>query len=1004
MDKRENSEYVLKILFLVMTVLFSYVIIHCLNAWDTLQVEGYGGLSDAINMGLKHLKEKPFQIRYSNSVKNNLWVIGLVIFVAYGLLFFNRHVTLFGREFGSARWANRKEERAFADKEEKKNVIMSMNIRMSLNPRVSKRNLNILLVGGSGAGKTRYFVKPNIMQMNCSYIITDPKGDTFKSTAKMLEDAGYEVILFNLFEKGNSACYNFFSYIHKESDILKLATLLIRGTKPAEQQNAASDPFWDNAGILLAEAFIGYIWLEEKEERKNMETFMELLSQASASEEDENQKSCVDEKFERLEKEHGSNYFPCKQYNLYKKAAGKTAKSILITLGASLSAFNLKEIIELTRTDTLHLESLGDKKKALFILISDTDKSMNFLVSMLYTQLFDELSFRADFGEVKWTEGQTYYHSRYSLIDKREDLEKLYKEYISAEGDKKRDRLYQKIYQKMDEIEEEFGIPPLKERVISEEVIDKYIHAINDLSRRMNRKKEQLKVYYKNLVHVNKALSLIQQSKGEVRRNVKSIEQKEIDKFKRLKDIIHRRLLYEYGISAEYKGKDAEEKFLGDINLLIKELYKNDNLYGSEKTLRERIEYVTIKKKQMEALKKSIKEDYGRSKKEKRKKEDKKKKICEIEKEINVIEKVTFYEFGIKDFSKKMNGGSLPVHVRCLLDEFRNITPIPDFQQIIATIRSRNISATIILQNLAQLKEMYKDAWENISGNCDTFVFLGGQEQQTLEYVSKKLGKLTLDKRSNGLSRGTHGSSSENWDKLGRELKTADEIGRMDNNDCMIFIRGMYPYYTRKYDLKRHKQYKKLCEHIENEDDPNFYPYKKKFITSEAATSILLDKEKIENEKLLSISIDETIKASISADAFMLNGSQSQKNPMVDVILKSARKREALGKQIIKNYVDRELQEAEVPYGILMSAAQTFMMEVNEKESEEKEKKKVIEESTQEESIEKKNITEEILKSAIPFENKEKEGEEIVVHNELESENKKELEEKESGFEDFEEE
>ena len=592
MDKRENSEYVLKILFLVMTVLFSYVIIHCLNAWDTLQVEGYGGLSDAINMGLKHLKEKPFQIRYSNSVKNNLWVIGLVIFVAYGLLFFNRHVTLFGREFGSARWANRKEERAFADKEEKKNVIMSMNIRMSLNPRVSKRNLNILLVGGSGAGKTRYFVKPNIMQMNCSYIITDPKGDTFKSTAKMLEDAGYEVILFNLFEKGNSACYNFFSYIHKESDILKLATLLIRGTKPAEQQNAASDPFWDNAGILLAEAFIGYIWLEEKEERKNMETFMELLSQASASEEDENQKSCVDEKFERLEKEHGSNYFPCKQYNLYKKAAGKTAKSILITLGASLSAFNLKEIIELTRTDTLHLESLGDKKKALFILISDTDKSMNFLVSMLYTQLFDELSFRADFGEVKWTEGQTYYHSRYSLIDKREDLEKLYKEYISAEGDKKRDRLYQKIYQKMDEIEEEFGIPPLKERVISEEVIDKYIHAINDLSRRMNRKKEQLKVYYKNLVHVNKALSLIQQSKGEVRRNVKSIEQKEIDKFKRLKDIIHRRLLYEYGISAEYKGKDAEEKFLGDINLLIKELYKNDNLYGSEKTLRERIEYI----------------------------------------------------------------------------------------------------------------------------------------------------------------------------------------------------------------------------------------------------------------------------------------------------------------------------------------------------------------------------------------------------------------------------
>lgn len=921
--EKKNENYLEKILFFLAAILLCVILLHCVNAWDSFKgTELENNLIEAISYGMNHFQSNPFALRYSETVQIVLAYYATIIFVVYIMLFVNRKVTLFGREFGSARWATRREEKKFADKDEKNNIILSQDIRMSLNPKVTGRNLNILVNGGTGAGKTWYLVTPNMMQLNCNYVVTDPKGSTFKSLARMLENDGYEVLLLNLIEKEYSGCYNFFEYIHKESDILKVSMLLIKSTNPPEQQASGGDPFWDNSAIIWLEATIGLVWMEYPKEQQNMETIMHLLALSTASEEDENQKSPVDEIFEALEKKKGKNYFPCKQYSLYKKAAGKTAKSILITIGARLSAFNLKEIRDMTRTDTLHLDQLGYGKKALFLVIPDTDTSLNFLVTMIYTQLFDELFFQADFGEMKWSDGQAYYHSRKSLIDKRNKLESLLKAYLAASNDaasgrRKIEKLRNGIYSVMDEIEKEFGVPPLKERILKEQTVDTYMESLDTLSRRMNQRTGQLKRYYHMLLHADKILHKInQEAKKLTNKNLIHARQAQKEKYEKIRTVIKRRLLYEYGIAMPYKGKDAEIKFLHDIRMVYEELERSHEEYGSKNTLFERRERMEALLKQKAALTKSVKEDYYFWEIKKRK--NQKEQIKKIKEKIRILETITFYEFGIKDMSKRLNGGKLPRHVRCILDEFANISPIPDFQKILAVMRSRNVSATIILQNLAQLKEKFKDAWENITGNCDTFVFLGGQEQQTLKYVSEKLGKLTLDKRTNGLSRGNMSNSSENWDRLGRELKTSDEIGRMPNEDCIIFVRGMYPYYSKKYKTQKHKMYKEVCQDLENESAPNFYPYKKIFVTEEAAQKMLIDHDKEENRRLLKAGIDKTIKSKIFSERTSYAKSIAQ-TEAVDTILTAGRTK-SMEKQVIDTYIRKS--KTNIPYAVQMSASQ----------------------------------------------------------------------------------
>lgn len=473
-----------------------------------------------------------------------------------------------GEEHGSARWATKKEAAKLADKKDaSNNIILTNDVQMSLNTRQTRKNLNVLIIGGSGAGKTRFYVKPNIMQMNTSYIVTDPKGELLRSTGKMLENNGYTVKVFNLINMKNSFNYNPFAYLqdangkYNDANVIKLINVLMKNTKKEGQ--SSGDQFWDDSteALLLALAF--FIVYEGNENEKNFATVMELLQLAEVKEEEEDYKSPLDFIFEDLEAQ--DKYHPAvKYYKIFKKAAGKTAKSILISAGVRLKAFLNDDVINLTHKDTINITEIGEKKTALFVVIPDSDDTFNFLVAMLYTQIFDVL-------------------------------------------------------------------------------------------------------------------------------------------------------------------------------------------------------------------------------------------------------------YGLADFKY---GGRLPVHVRFMLDEFANIGTIPRFDKLIATMRSREISVNTIIQNMAQLKTLYKDSWESIVGNCDSLLFLGGKEQTSLEYISKALGKETIDTLNRNRSKSYRNSSTtQNEGILGRELMTADEVGAMPDSDCILLVRGLRPFYSKKFVIEKHKNY---C-FIEDSNKSNAY-------------------------------------------------------------------------------------------------------------------------------------------------------------------------------------
>ena len=470
-----------------------------------------------------------------------------------------------GREYGSARWGTAKEALKLADKNNKNNnIILTNDVQMSLNTYQTQKNLNVLVIGSSGSGKTRFYVKPNLMQMNTSYIITDPKGELLRSCGKMLEKNGYNVRVFNLINMKHSCNYNPFAYLqdaegkYSDSNVIKLINVLMKNTKKEGQANG--DQFWEDSAEALLLALSFYIVYEGKRNEKNFAAVMDLLQLAMVREDDEDYKSPLDIMFEELEA-RDKNHPAVGYYKIFKKAAGKTAKSILISTAVRLKAFLNKDIINLTGKDTVNIPEIGEKKTALFVVIPDSDDTFNFLVAMLYTQIFDVL-------------------------------------------------------------------------------------------------------------------------------------------------------------------------------------------------------------------------------------------------------------YGLADFKY---GGRLPVHVRFLLDEFANIGTIPRFDKLIATVRSREISVDIILQNMAQLKTIYKDSWESIVGNCDSLLFLGGKEQTTLEYISKALGKETIDTISRNRSKSSrNNSTSHNEGILGRELMTPDEIAAMPDSDCILLVRGLHPFYSKKYVLEKHKNYGLLEDNVIN--------------------------------------------------------------------------------------------------------------------------------------------------------------------------------------------
>ena len=460
-----------------------------------------------------------------------------------------------GKEYGSARWGNAKDIEPYVDDKFENNILFTKTERLTMNGRPPNpkyaRNKNVLVIGGSGSGKTRFYVKPNLMQMHSSYCVTDPKGTIVIECGKMLEDNGYEIKILNTINFKKSMKYNPFAYIKSEKDILKLVQTIIANTK-SEGEKAGED-FWVKAEKLYYTALIGYIYYEAPKEEKNFATLLEMIDASEVREDDENFMNPVDRLFEALEKKNPS-HFAVKQYKKYKLAAGKTAKSILISCGARLAPFDIEELRELMKEDELDLDTLGDRKTALFVIISDTDDTFNFVVSIMYSQLFNLLCDKAD---------------------------------------------------------------------------DKY-------------------------------------------------------------------------------------------------------------------------------------------------------------------------------------GGRLPIHVRFLLDEFANIGLIPKFEKLIATIRSREISASIILQAQSQLKAIYKDNADTIVGNCDSTLFLGGKEKTTLKELSETLGKETIDLYNTSETRSNANSYGLNYQKTGKDLMSQDEITVMDGSKCIFQLRGVRPFLSEKFDITKHKNYKLL--------------------------------------------------------------------------------------------------------------------------------------------------------------------------------------------------
>lgn len=497
--------------------------------------------------------------RFAEAVKRPFsicWTAHTPQFLAGALLLYVCAIALYhstrqnrrpGEEHGSARWGSVKMlDRRYRDRDSSKNVILTRHLQMSLNGRKHMRNLLQIIVGGSGAGKTRYVVKPNIMQANASYIVTDPKGELARSTIPLLLKKGYTVRVIDLIDPAHSDFYNPFSYIRKDSDVFRLIDNFIKNTTPKNAQQ--NDPFWEKSEIALDSALMLYLLHEAPPEEQNMEMLLTMIEYGGAKEDEEDYMSPLDLLFEALEEEQ-PEHIAVRQYKIFKQAAGKTAKSILVGAAVRLAAFTLPEVQKLTSHDTLELSKLGQRKQAIFCIIPDSnDASLNFLVGMLYTQAFQELYFQAD----------------------------------------------------------------------------------------------------------------------------------------------------------------------------------------------------------------------------------------------------------------KVHGGSLPIPVRLLFDEFSNVALPDGYARLQATMRSRNVMATIILQNISQLKALFKDDWEGIIGNADAFIYLGGNEQSTHKYISELLGKETISTKTSSQSKGRSGSYSQNFQQAGRELMTPDEVRMLDNRYAIVLLRGEAPVMDEKYDLMKH--------------------------------------------------------------------------------------------------------------------------------------------------------------------------------------------------------
>lgn len=543
MRDNQQNQY---IIFALLTLPIIWIALLVAPYMDHGLIQALPSLGEALN--------NPFSLHWcTHSIKTIILFI-IIYFIGISIYLSTARNYRHSEEYGSAKWANPKNVcKKYADKNYFGNKVFTQNVRMGLDGKKHRRNLNTLVIGGSGAGKTRFYAKPNILQCNTSYVVLDPKGEIIRSVGHLLEDEGYVIKVIDLIDMKNSLGYNPFHYIQSDKDVLKLITNLIRNTTP--KGSSTNDPFWEKSETALLEALMLYLYHYAPEDEQNFTMIMEMLNYAEVKEDEEDYESPLDELFKRLEITDPSS-LALKQYKIYKQAAGKTAKSILISVGVRLAAFNLEEMASLTKYDEMELDQIGEKKTALFAIIPDNDSTFNFLIGMLYTQLFQMLYYQAD-----------------------------------------------------------------------------YIH-----------------------------------------------------------------------------------------------------------------------------------------------------------------------------------DGELPVPVHFLMDEFANVALPDEFDKLLATMRSRQIFVSIIIQNLAQIKALFKDSWESIVGNCDELYYLGGNEQSTHKFISEYLGKETLDTNTYGKSNGRSGNYSTNYQQTGRELLTADEVRLLDNNYGLLFIKGERPIKDKKYDLLKHPRIKQTLD------------------------------------------------------------------------------------------------------------------------------------------------------------------------------------------------
>lgn len=568
--------------FVIPIVWFAVLMASCYEPGMTIFT-----LMDAFSAATKN----PFSLHWT---PYTMKFIGIFLLLYGGAILFyytGQKNTRPGEEHGSASWGSVRElDKKYRDKDAGKNVILTQHLQMSMNGKLHRRNLLQIIVGGSGSGKTRFLAKPNLMLANASFIVTDPKGEMLRAVGNLFLEEGYVLRVFDLIDPSKSDCYNPFCYIRKDADVFKLIDNFIKNTTPKGAK--ANDPFWEKSETALDAALMLYLLHEAPVEDQNMETILYMIENGGAKEEDDDYQSPLDLLFEALEEEQ-PDHIAVRQYHIFKQAAGKTAKSILVSAAVRLASFTLPEIQRITASDDMELGKLGDRKQAIFCIIPDSnDASLNFLVGMLYTQAFQELYYQAD----------------------------------------------------------------------------------------------------------------------------------------------------------------------------------------------------------------------------------------------------------------KVHQGALPVPVRLMFDEFANVALPDGYARLQATMRSRNIMSTIILQNISQLKALFKDDWEGIIGNADSFIYLGGNEQSTHKYISELLGKETIDTRTSSQSKGRNGSFSQNFQQTGRELMTPDEVRRLDNKNAIVLIRGEKPVIDEKYDILKHPN-------IHRTEDGGAPPYLHTPLRAFAADDLSFPIENIDDIEILEESI-----------------------------------------------------------------------------------------------------------------------------------------------------